>query len=280
LPNIRNISDTALWAARFRALETERPDALFHDPFARKLAGERGEKIAQSMPSADSTAWAWTSRTYLFDQFIHERIAAGADMILNLAAGLDTRPFRMALPPDLRWVEVDLPGILDYKEEILGDHKPACAFERVRMDLADVDARRNLFARLGSENTNVLILSEGLMIYLNDESAGALATDLAAQPSFHHWAMELASPGLLRMIRKDSAAQFAESGVSMQFAPAEGPPFFERFGWRPADVRSSLKAAARLKRLPLFLRMMALLPESHGAQGSRPWSGICLFERR
>lgn len=48
-PLIRNISDTALWAAVYRAYETEREDALFQDPYARRLAGERGERIADSI---------------------------------------------------------------------------------------------------------------------------------------------------------------------------------------------------------------------------------------
>jgi O-methyltransferase involved in polyketide biosynthesis len=45
-PLVRDISDTALWVAYYRAQETDRPDALFHDPFARALAGERGQKIS------------------------------------------------------------------------------------------------------------------------------------------------------------------------------------------------------------------------------------------
>ncbi len=280
MPNIRNISDTALWAARYRALESERPDALFHDPFARRLAGERGEQIANSMPSKDRQAWAWMARTYLFDQFINERVQNGVDLVLNLAAGLDVRPYRMALPASLRWIEVDLPGILDCKEEILGSEKPVCRLERIRLDLADVNARRALFARLGAEARQALILSEGLMVYLTEETAGSLARDLAAPPGFRYWILELASPGLLRIIKKESAAQLAESGVSMQFAPKEGPAFFERFGWKPNQVHSFLKAAARLKRLSLGMRILAMLPESNGAQGSRPWSACCVFEKQ
>ena len=115
-PLIRNISDTALLAAVYRARETERQDALFSDPFARRLAGERGEQIAKSMPFSDSNTWAWVVRTYLYDQFIAEQCQQGVNMVVNLAAGLDTRPYRMTLPASLQWVEVDLPGILSYKE--------------------------------------------------------------------------------------------------------------------------------------------------------------------
>src|SRR6185312_15275716 len=91
---IRNISDTALWVAVYRARENDRPDALFRDPYARKLAGER------------------------VDQILREQITDGADMIVNLAAGLDTRPYHMELPSSLKWVEVDLPAMIDYKEEL------------------------------------------------------------------------------------------------------------------------------------------------------------------
>jgi hypothetical protein len=65
-----------------------------------------------------------------------------------------------------------------------------------------------------------------------------------------------------------------------QFAPPEGPGFFEPWGWRVLDVRSLLRTAARLKRLSLWMRLMAILPESQGAQGSRPWAAVCLFARK
>src|ERR1700720_3770251 len=97
-PLIRNISDTARWAAVYRARESERENALFRDPFARRLAGERGEQIAKARPLHEKHSWSWVTRTYLFDRIISEQIGQGADMVVNLAAGLDTRPYRMQLP--------------------------------------------------------------------------------------------------------------------------------------------------------------------------------------
>ena len=98
-PLIRNISDTALWVAVYRARETERQDALFRDPFARKLAGERGEQIAKDLRAGQRYEWPYTARTVRFDQIVTEQIKQDADMVINLAAGLDTRPYRMELPP-------------------------------------------------------------------------------------------------------------------------------------------------------------------------------------
>lgn len=124
---IRNISDTALLAAVYRARETERTDALFRDPFARRLAGDRGEQIAKSLVFSEKNSWSWFTRTYVFDQFISDCLKEGCDLVVNLAAGLDARPYRLTLPASLKWIEVDLPDITDYKEEILRDEKPSCA---------------------------------------------------------------------------------------------------------------------------------------------------------
>ena len=72
-PAVQHISDTARWAAVFRARETERKDALFRDPFARRLAGECGEAIAKATPFHTKHAWSWVTRTFLFDRIITEQ---------------------------------------------------------------------------------------------------------------------------------------------------------------------------------------------------------------
>src|SRR5262252_3464125 len=97
-PPLRNISDTARWVATYRARETERDDALFRDPYARRLAGDQGEEIARAHACAEQHSWPMVMRTYLFDELIAEEIAAGTDLIVNLAAGLDARPYRLTLP--------------------------------------------------------------------------------------------------------------------------------------------------------------------------------------
>jgi methyltransferase (TIGR00027 family) len=278
-PLIRNVSDTARWVAVYRARETERPDAHFRDPFARRLAGERGEQIAKSMPLGRDNDWSMITRTYLGDQFINEQVQQGVDMVINLAAGLDARPYRMQLPASLQWIEVDLPEILSYKEEVLRDEKPVCSLERIRLDLSDAAARRDLFAELGRRSKNALVITEGLLIYLTAADVAGLATDLAAPPSFQSWILDIASPGLLRLLAKRMAKQLNEA-APFKFAPPEGPNFFIRYGWMPVDVRSLLKNAARLKRLSLLFRLFALLPETERSRRDRPWSGMCLLKKQ
>jgi methyltransferase (TIGR00027 family) len=276
---IRNISDTARWAALYRAEESERPDALFRDLLARRLAGTRGEQIANSFPASSRHAWAWVTRTYLCDHFISGQLQQGVNLVVNLAAGLDARPYRMPMPASLRWVEVDLPEIIAYKEDLLRDEKPACILERVRLDLSDIGARRDLFRQLGSAG-RALIITEGLLVYLEPAEVGALAEDLAAQPAFQRWVLELASPGLLRMLQQHIGGPLSQAGAPLKFAPEEGPEFFRSHGWQPLEVRGMLKTAGRLKRLSLGMWLLSLLPESRGRQGSRPWSGVCLFAKQ
>jgi len=277
---VRNISDTARWAAYFRAQETKRSDAIFRDPYAERLCGQHGVDIANTLPDGNKHAWAWVTRTYLFDHFITQELQRGVDLVLNLAAGLDARPYRMKLPASLQWIEVDLPGILAYKEEILAGEKPACALERIRLDLADVNARRALFAGLNQRAKKILVLVEGLLIYLSAEEVAALAKDLASGASFQRWLMDLCSPGLLKMMQKTTGKRLSEIGAPFKFAPAEGPEFFSPHGWEPMEVKGMLKTAAQFKRPPLLLRLFALLPEKKGPAGNQPWSGVCLFKKK
>ena len=278
-PALRNISDTARWVAAYRARETARPDAVFRDPFAARLAGEQGNEIAAGFSFADKHEWAYVARTYLIDRLITQQVDRGVDMVVNLAAGLDSRPYRMSLPKQFRWVEVDLPEILDYKQEILKNDKPVCALENIRLDLSDVAARRKLFEQLGAQAKNIMVLTEGLLIYLNADEVGSLAEELARPQSFRYWLMDLVSPGLLKMLQDTLGIKLSDAGAPLKFGPSEGPNFFRRFGWKPKDIQSIIKCAARLKRLPLFFRLIALLPEGEAWKRSRPWSAICLFER-
>lgn len=275
---VENISDTARWVAIFRAEESERPDAAFHDPFARGLAGEKGEQIADAIGFSRQNSWSFVARTYSIDEIIMKHLEQGYDMIINLAAGLDARAYRMLLPKNLRWIDVDLPGMIDYKNDILKVEKPKCEYRTVALDLADRKARVQLFQQLDRECNKALVVTEGLIIYLAPEQAAELATDLSSQDHFHRWIVDLVSPVLLEMILKEMQPALKGSGALFQFAPEEGEVFFEKFGWKPIESKSNLKTAASLNRLYDELKAYADMPEPPGPYRPFPWSGVCLLE--
>jgi len=275
---VENISDTARWVAIFRAEESERPDAVFHDPFARRLAGEKGEQIANAIEFGRKNSWSFVARTYSFDEFIMQHVEQGYDMIVNLAAGLDARAYRMQLPKTLKWVDVDLPGMINYKNETLKDEKPTCEYRTIALDLADRKARLEIFQQLNGECKKALVVTEGLIIYLTSEQAADLATDLSSQPHFRRWIFDLTSPALLEMIQKEMQPALKGSGAVFQFAPEEGEEFFEKYGWKHVESKSKLKIAARLNRLSDELKPFADMPEPPGTRRPFPWSGDCLLE--
>lgn len=276
--SVRNISDTARWVAYFRARESERPDALFRDPYAERLAGERGFHIANTLPEGNKHEWAWVARTYLFDKFVANQIKNGADLVLNLAAGLDARPYRMALPGALQWLEVDLPEIISYKQEMLATEKPKCQLERVALDLSDEPARRELFAGLNRRAKKIVVLTEGLLIYFTPQEVGTFASDLASESHFHSWIIDLTSPGQLKLMQRTSGTQLSEAGAAFKFAPPEGARFFVPHGWEPKDVQGLLKTAAHFQRSPKGLIPMNV-DSFDGVPGNFPWTGVCLLNR-
>lgn len=282
-PAVRNVSDTALWVAVFRAQESERPDALFYDPYARQLAGERGAEIEKQI---GMPGWPIVVRTQVLDELILKAVEEdGYDTVLNLAAGLDTRPYRLALPATLRWVEVDLPAVIEYKREALKEAKCFCRLERHAVDLADAVARRALFAKVGAAANKVLVVTEGLLIYLDPEEVKALAADLHQPAAFKRWLLDIGSPQLLKMLtRRHGDNMLGNEDVKFKFAPPEHLEFFRSTGWQQADYRAIGREAKRLGRfdipLPLVVMSNLMVWFVPGAREKmRRFSGIAALEK-
>lgn len=280
---IENVSDTARWVAMYRAMESERPDALFNDPFARRLAGEKGDEIVRTLKDGRSMAWAMIVRTQVFDEIIMAEIRTdGIDLVLNLAAGLDARPWRLDLSPTFQWIDVDLPEILRYKLASMGDAKPRCVYEAVEADLTDANVRRALFSQIAARSRRTLVVTEGLLIYLNGEEVAALATDLHAVPSFARWVIDLASPRLMKMMEKSWGAAASSGNAPFKFAPASGTDFFREHGWEERAFHSTMEEAQRLHRemkLMWLWRFLGKLQPARVQEEFRRMSGTVVLER-
>jgi methyltransferase (TIGR00027 family) len=281
--SVAHVSDTALWVAVHRATESKRKDALFRDPYAERLAGERGRQIAGELEPGNGAAWSIITRTAVLDELILTAIRDGADTVLNLAAGLDTRPYRLSLPSSTRWIEVDFPEMIAYKESKLADARPQCALERVALDLTDRPGRQRLFARVNEESRRVLVITEGLLIYLTLDEVAALARDLHAMSHFERWTADVLTPELLEWLLTKQFKTFATGAVRMHFAPPGGVAYFERFGWRAHTVRKMTVESRRLRReMPrawLYRLLGSLSPKHVRERYSKFESYLLLLER-
>jgi methyltransferase (TIGR00027 family) len=279
-PVVSTISDTARWVAAIRAMESARPDALFRDPFAARLAGEIGAEIAARMRKAmGHIGWPIVMRTKVIDDLVLAAVAEGADRVLNLAAGLDSRPYRLPLPPSLTWIEADLPAILDEKERVMQGETPACRLLRHRVDLSDAAARSAFLDGALDGASHAVVITEGLLIYLDEEAVRGLARDLATRETVRGWIVDLVSPAVLRMMRRRANPHLSPD-AAMRFAPRNGVSFFAPLGWSPADIRSNLREALRANRLPMLLLPFALFSDPDPANpGPRPWGAVVRFDR-
>lgn len=268
----------------YRAMESERADALFHDRWARQLAGPEGDAILRSIPKGKEAAWPMIVRTQVMDELILQSVRSNGeavDTVLNLACGLDTRAYRLSLPPALRWYDVDFPEVLNHKQSVLAGERPACALEYVAADLTDDRARSDLFRRVAATATRVLVIAEGLIAYLKDEEVGALARALSAEPKFRLWLLDLASPELLKRLNKSWGK--ALHRAPLIFGPADGTRFFETFGWSEAEYRGIFQESLRLNRKMRFaflFQWLGRLSSKEKREKFRRMSGVALLKRK
>jgi methyltransferase (TIGR00027 family) len=260
-PLIQHVSDTAFLVAHHRAVESSRPDALFRDPLAARLAGDKGEAIARDFPAARMSEWSVAVRTVVIDDFLRAAFARGVDLVVNLGAGLDARPYRLDFPANVTWIEVDYPEVIAFKEERLSGETPRCRLERVGLDLADRPARQALLARLDQRATRLLVLTEGVVPYLELDQAATLADDLRALPRLDAWIIDYFAPQVHAQRRRmDRKGQLAKA--HFKFNPPDWLGFFAGHGWRPREVRYLPEVGAKLGRkapLPRGVRLMMTL---------------------
>ncbi len=130
------LGSTARWTASVRARESAREDRLFNDPWAAALAGQEGQAWIEQR-SADSVA-PIVLRTRFFDDFLQRITRQNViRQVVLMAAGLDTRAFRLNWPEQTRLFELDQPSVLQYKEQILrsAGAQPACVRQTIEVDL-------------------------------------------------------------------------------------------------------------------------------------------------
>lgn len=259
--------------AEYRAQEFARPDALFSDPLAARLSGERGRIIAAEAKRSFGNGWFFIARTKLIDDLIATSLAEGCDRVIDLAAGLDTRPYRLDLPPDLKWIEMDLPDLTAQKSHELAGETPRCRLSRVAVDLTDAGARSACLAQATAGAANALVITEGLLLYLDEPDVRALAGELRS-PQIKWWIADIIGP-LVVALSSRAALRGKLNNAPVVFGPDNGIAYFEQAGWRVESVRSQLEAAAEWRRLSLVMRLLARLPKADPRSPGRSlWSAV------
>ena len=277
---IQSVADTALMVAAFRAHETNRSDALIRDPLAGKLVGDRGFEIAKQMRCAEMTAWMVIMRTTIIDSYIEKILKTGIDTVINLGAGLDTRPYRMKLPENLKWYEVDLPQIIDMKNSKLGEDKPSCNLNRLTIDLSIPKARHDFFTKISNESEKVLLITEGLLSYLEPSQVDLLAKEVLSFNKIQFWIADYFAPSVFQFLKGKKRKEQMKK-APLLFLPDDWFGFFAERGWVPDEFRNYTDASHKFNRpIPIPLMQSILGIFSAGAP-ERFWknSGYALLCR-
>jgi methyltransferase (TIGR00027 family) len=246
---------TAKLTAAGRAVESRRADRLFDDPLAAVLAGEEGFGLMERwrLPGRPVENPTIGPRTVVFDDLVLAAIAEGVGQMVLLAAGMDTRAFRLRLPAEVIVFELDLPELLEHKQAILEQEhaEPRCHRILVPVDLAEDDWPLALSAAGFDSSSPAVFIAEGLSYYLTEDENARLLDHLAA----------LAASGSrlgIDMVSRDyledpAAAPFFEftaaHGIHWQFGTNDPAEFLAAHGWQ-AEVSAFDTVARRLGRWP------------------------------
>lgn len=279
---IQHVSDTSFWVAHYRALESERPDAIFKDPYAKILVGNTAAKIETLQSQTTKwTRWSVVMRTHIIDQMILDLIAKGVTTFINIGAGLDSRPYRMNLGPNIQWIEVDFPHVIQHKKELLKDFKPTCQLERVSIDLADRRLRQSLLSGLSDKHQQIAVLTEGVLPYLTQNQVSELSEDLQKYKSFKYWIGEYISPKSYPYL-KDPKRMKVLQNAPFQFYPEDWKAFFESRGWKLSQEKFYIDVAEKFGRptpLPKFFKFLSYIFGKKWAEPFRKMSGYLMWER-
>ncbi|OBK15630.1 class I SAM-dependent methyltransferase [Mycobacterium asiaticum] len=174
-----SVGSTALFVAAARALEAQKPDPLAVDPYAelfcRAVGGSWADVLDGKAPDHDLKSEDFGrhfvdfqgARTKYFDSYFQRAAAAGARQVVILAAGLDSRAYRLPWPDGTTVFELDQPQVLDFKREVLAEHgvQPRAQRREIAVDLRD-DWPQALQDNGFDPTQFSAWIAEGLLIYL------------------------------------------------------------------------------------------------------------------
>jgi methyltransferase (TIGR00027 family) len=269
-----------LWVAVYRAEESDRPDALFCDPYARRMAGERGQAIVDALPFGQAMGWSIAVRTAVMDAVVLQCIEKGARTVLNLGAGLDTRAFRLKLPRALRWMDVDLPAVTAYRRECLGGAAAACRHAHVEADLRLATERHRVITNAAAKGP-LLVITEGLLVYLAPQQVSELAMELRSEAKTRWWLADLVSPLLRQTMGTLWSSHLNAADAPFRFAPGDARAYFRQLDWVETEFHSTWSDSIRLRRFaPNALQWDALIKWAGPAAevALNRMSGVALLE--
>jgi O-methyltransferase involved in polyketide biosynthesis len=163
----------------------------------------------------------------------------------------------LALPPDFKWIELDLDHVIQFKEEALANESPNCQLVRRPARLENAQERKQILEELIDDPARTLILSEGFLLYLSESDVVNLSQDLR-NLKIRIWVTDVNSPLTLKAMARVWTYQMGEK-VEFQFGHEAARDFFNELGWKVINEVSLIEQYERFNRVNGLTQVRLLL---------------------
>ena len=259
------ISHSAYWLAHCRALESRSDDPLFLDDFAHLFLKPESSELIQGFkasPSYQTFKNGAQIRARLIDnqilKILNKKVVK---QVLNLGAGYDTRPFRLKISNSIKWIELDKPKLLSHKNSILPAHKAKCDLLRIPIDFLDSISLDRFIRTVPDKDLPTLVISEGLLVYLNNETVSSNFKILGRNDFIKFWITDLATDKIYNYRNPGDQDNLSSLVNQMKFTSFPKSPFFKKNGWKVKKAHDMAIEGLKLGR-PLISRPLGFKQSS------------------
>lgn len=262
---LNGVAMTSLLVAAMRAKETKRMDnegRLFSDPFAKILAGDEGFNLLQRALDEVGDQPAIAVRTAFIDERFKNALNNGIRQVVIIAAGMDSRSYRLNFPEGTKVFELDQPEVLKYKSEKLADAEPNCLRSEIEVDLREEWQNKLLKAGF-NRNERTLWTVEGLLMYLSEPQVITLFERINTLASSNDIMLfDIFTRDLLLAPHMQKQLSFLASiGAPWDFGTNDPEQFMKRLGWTTDMIQPGEYAPERWP-FPVAPRHIPNVPRS------------------
>ena len=270
------IQETAKWMVWYRYRESQKENPRFIDPLALELFKKNDCDQFSKLRLSKSLYWAFTARTLLIDQYLeavlnNEKIG----VVINLACGYDGRPWRLNLPKNLLWYDLDDEQIIDWKRNYAKEIPPPLNYQLENCGAQNIFYLIEELLKLNFDK-KILILTEGFIYYLPKGDVQALFKLISKYPSIF-WITDYISPSLSYLMNIMAIKQRPK--FQSDYLPIE----LEQGSLRLLKTEILFFYAYTQQILPLWLKVLGLILKMYPKKLQDRWfslSGVALLKNK
>lgn len=278
---IKDISQTAILVAGCRAFEHTQKPSLIKDHLAGSLLSTEDVKLFELFKNSAQFSLFNTSvivRTLVLDNMILNLLSKeDITQVINLGAGLDTRPYRMSLSKELIWWEIDHKNITITKEKALRNYTPNCIVKRKAIDLNSIDKFKIFINKEIDKEKKTLVFSEGILIYLDPEIVSKLLSIFANLSLCTHWITDVGTIKNRNFQKSQSKSTFTQLLKHMKFYSSPNDKIYAAHNWKVKQFKDLAIEAINYNRPLTLAEDNTAMDQQFLELCSLEWAGLHYF---